>query len=73
MRHWCIEQFMPAGTGEQRPGTTPKAPHTSLLQVFPKWLRVARLWFEGVRRYICFFVCSCSRTNSVYNVGSIIQ
>ncbi|KAK9916830.1 hypothetical protein WJX75_007512 [Coccomyxa subellipsoidea] len=39
------------GTGEQRPGTTPKAPHTSLLQVFPKWLRVARLWFEGDERW----------------------
>jgi hypothetical protein len=22
--------------------------HTSFLQAFPKWLRVARLWFEGV-------------------------
>ncbi|CAK0734001.1 hypothetical protein CVIRNUC_000368 [Coccomyxa viridis] len=28
-----------------------QAPHTSLLQVFPKWLRVTSLWFKGDERW----------------------
>ncbi len=49
-------QSVPAGTAEAVAEPKAQTPHTSLYQVFPKWLRVTRLWFNGKR--------SCSAPNA---------
>ena len=36
-----------AGAPQEPAGAVPQGPPVLLLQVLPKWFRVARMWFEG--------------------------
>ena len=56
MCHQKIRSFswsLFAGTTHAQADTGAQAPHTTLLQVFPKWLRVTSLWFKGKHELPC--------------------
>lgn len=40
--------------------TPVESPDRSLLKVFPKWLKVAKLWFQRETGLVCMLVCKCT-------------